>query len=78
VTIAMVGSRASLEFQVWLEDRKNRRTIPHRMEQCGYVPVRNDADKHDGQWRIGGKRQRVYAKSSLAPAERIKAASSLR
>ncbi len=25
----------------WLKDRKNRRTIPHRLEKCGYVPVRN-------------------------------------
>ena len=26
----------------WLDDRKNRRIIPHRLEGCGYTPVRND------------------------------------
>jgi len=49
----------------WLQDRRNSRTIPHRMEACGYVPVRNDADKRDGQWKINGTRQTVYGKSEI-------------
>ena len=60
----------------WLLDRKNRRAIPHRMERCGYVPVRNpDAD--DGLWKVVGKRQTVYAKATLAPREQIAAARSV-
>jgi hypothetical protein len=77
ITIATIYARATGDFSDWLGDRKNRRVIPHRMEQCGYVRVRNDADKHDGQWKINGKRQTVYAKSSLTPAERAAAASRL-
>ena len=53
------------DFRAWLEDRKNRRVIPHRLEKCGYVPVRNDAAV-DGLWKINGKRQVVYARSALS------------
>jgi hypothetical protein len=48
----------------WLDDRKNRRTVPYRLEKCGYVPVRNDVAK-DGLWVINQKRQAIYAKASL-------------
>jgi hypothetical protein len=57
-----------------MRDRKNRRRIPHRLEKCGYVPVRNDTAK-DGLWKINGARQVVYAKSSLTIRERHMAAS---
>jgi hypothetical protein len=42
-------------LQEWLADRKSRRLIPHRLEQCGYVQARNDATK-DGLWVINRKR----------------------
>ncbi len=45
----------------WINDRKNRRTIPHRLEKCGYTPVRNSGAE-DGLWKISGRRQAVYAK----------------
>jgi hypothetical protein len=64
------------DFLAWLRDRKNRRMIPHRLEKCGYVPVRNEAAK-DGLWVIGGKRQVIYAKSTLTTRERITAARDL-
>jgi hypothetical protein len=57
----------------WLMDRRNRRSMPHRMERCGYVPVRNPEAK-DGLWKISGKRSVVYAKSSLTPRDRVTAA----
>jgi hypothetical protein len=63
-------------FQDWIKDRKNRRAMPYRFEQCGYSPVRNDA-ADDGLWKIGGRRQVVYAKSSLSVADRIRAARKL-
>ncbi len=60
----------------WLMDRRNYRAVPHRMERCGYSPVRNpDAD--DGRWRVQGKRQVVYAKARLSPREQIAAARAL-
>jgi hypothetical protein len=63
-------------FHDWVKDRKNRRALPHRFEQCGYVPVRNDT-ANDGLWRINGRRQVIYAKDSLSVADRIRAAREL-
>jgi hypothetical protein len=61
---------------LWLNDRKNRRVIPHRMEACGYVPVRNpDAD--DGLWKIADKRQAMYAKATLSLRDQLEAAAKL-
>jgi hypothetical protein len=54
----------------FLEDRKNRRIIPHRMKACGYVPVRNDVPK-DGLWKIGGARQVIYAKEELTKFQQL-------
>ncbi len=69
-TIAKIASMADGELQFWIMDRKNRRQIPHRLEGCGYVPVRNEAAK-DGLWKIRGARQVVYAKSSMTVRERF-------
>jgi hypothetical protein len=73
VTLEQLISSASEEFSEWLRDRKNRRAIPYRLEQCGYVAVRNDAAK-DGLWKIRGARQAVYAKQELSIKDRITAA----
>ena len=53
----------------WLQDRRNSRQIPHRMEAVGYVRVRND-DAKDGRWKTGG-RVVVYARRELSVGERI-------
>jgi hypothetical protein len=77
VTIAEIAREAARDgadgFYQWIMDRKNRRHLPHRMEQCGYVPVRNDAAK-DGLWAINGKRQVIYGASASSPRDRLKAA----
>ena len=52
-------------------DRKNRRTIPHRLESCGYVPVRNPDRPADGLWTVSGKRQAIYARKELPLREQI-------
>jgi hypothetical protein len=57
----------------WLRDRKNRRLIPHRFEQCGYVPVRNAAAT-DGLFVVDGRRQVIYGRSDLSPTQRQAAA----
>jgi hypothetical protein len=42
ITIARLQAEAvGTDFGQWLTERKNRRIIPHRLENCGYVPVRN-------------------------------------
>jgi hypothetical protein len=66
---------APFEFALWLGDRKNARRIPHRLEACGYVPVRNP-DAKDGLWKIDGTRP-VYARHELSLHERLTAASRL-
>jgi hypothetical protein len=71
------GEMLKTSFAVWLADRKNRRQIPHRFEQCGYTPVRNDAAK-DGLWVIGGMRQVVYALCDLPQRDRLSAANLVR
>ena len=76
ITLARVQDKATGEFQQWLKDRKNRRQIPYRFEQCGYVPVRNDAAA-DGLWSINGRRQVIYAKDSLSLHDRLAAAALL-
>jgi hypothetical protein len=73
LTLARIQSRAEGDFAEWIKDRKNRRMIPHRLENCGYVPVRNP-DAKDGLWVISGKRQTVYAKKSLPSRDQIAAA----
>ena len=78
ITIEMLKEAAGFgtETHDWISDRKNRRIIPHRLERCGYEPVRNEAAK-DGLWKIKGKRQAVYAHCSLSTRERIVAAREL-
>ena len=60
-------------FGRWLSDRKNRRAIPHRFAQCGYVRVRNDAAT-DGLWSICGSRQAIYGRTDLSVHDQFIAA----
>jgi len=76
LTIPAIIRAADGGFLAWITDRKNRRAIPHRMEQCGYVPVRNTS-RQDGRWIIGGNRQVVYARSDLSIRDRFVAAQRL-
>jgi hypothetical protein len=76
VTIARIAEASPIAFAEWLRDRRNSRRIPHRLEQCGYVSVRNPAAK-DGQFIVGGKRCAVYARRTLKLSDQIAHASSL-
>lgn len=69
LTVDDIAFSSSDDFRLWLKDRRNSRTIPHRLATAGYVPVRNDGQS-DGRWKINGKNVVVYAKSSLTPRER--------
>ena len=62
------------DFATWLEDRKNRRQIPHRMEAVGYIPLRNDAAK-DGLWSVGGVRMVIYVRQGITRRDQLAAAS---
>ena len=71
---AIFGDREDLYS--WLTSRKNRRAIPHRMEQCGYIPIRNPSAQK-GLWIIKDKRQVVYVRRELSKNEQIKVAADL-
>jgi hypothetical protein len=77
VSLGRIIDRAEGSFGEWMKDRRNHRTIPFRMEACGYVRVRNPTDKRDGQWKIFGKRQTVYAKADLSVRDQIISARAL-
>jgi hypothetical protein len=68
--LADLQGRVSSEFADWLGDRKNRRIIPHRIEACGYVPIRNP-DANDGLWKLRQRRQVIYAKDDLVVREQL-------
>ena len=79
VTIAQIEREAlstMYDFYNWIADRRNRRAIPHRMEECGYVSIRNDTRK-DGYWLVGGAPQVIYAKAELSVRDRFAAAAQL-
>ena len=77
VTLSRVVTAAiGTEIETWLRDRKNRRAIPHRLEKCGYVPIRNDAAE-SGLWVISGARQVIYGKKIFSISDRFRAASRL-
>lgn len=81
VTLAMLVE-GSARLQFWdlneeLKSGKNRRSIPHKLERVGLIPVRNPDAPKEGNFRIQGKRQVVYAQRSLTAAEQIRAAQAL-
>jgi hypothetical protein len=76
VTLDQVASQATVlqpAFGEWLRDRRNRRSVPHRFESCGYVVVSNPNDT-EGRWKIRGRRYTIYGKSTLTERDRIAAA----
>jgi hypothetical protein len=76
VTLTDLVDYAGTDFKAWLQDRKNRRQMPHRLETAGYVPVRNQ-NAADGLWVLYEKRQVVYARKDLPLRDQLAAASAL-
>jgi hypothetical protein len=76
VTLDMIIINATEGLAEWLRDRKNRRAIPHRLERCGYIPVRN-ADAADGLFKVKGRRQTFYGRADLSIRDRLEAAARL-
>jgi hypothetical protein len=68
-TLAELIGRASEGFAQFLSDLRNRRKFAHRMESCGYEPLRN-GDANDGLWKVNGKRQVIYAQKDLSTQEK--------
>jgi hypothetical protein len=73
VTLDMLARAADSDFALWLRDRRNSRLVPYRLEDAGYVSVRN-AGQTEGRWKVAGKNVAIYAKQGLAMDARIAAA----
>lgn len=76
ITLEQLLVKATGAAAEWLLDRKNRRSIPHRLDRCGYTSVRNP-ETSDGRWRVQGKRRVVYVKASLSLPDQMAAARAL-
>jgi hypothetical protein len=76
VTLTQIKAAAASDLFEWLSDRRNRRTIPHRLEKCGYIVTRN-SDTKQGLWIIQNTRQTIYTKAELSVRERYSAATEL-
>jgi hypothetical protein len=70
VSVLACSAGATLD---WLLDKRYRRSLPHRMERCGYTACRNP-DTKEGLWQINGRRQVIYVKESLPPEQQLRAA----
>jgi hypothetical protein len=55
-TLDKVRSMAQGSLFEWLDDRKNRRVMPHKFERYGYTPVRNETAKGEppcfNEWKL--------------------------
>jgi len=76
IPLSRLIAAAQGELGEWIKDRRNRRVIPHRLESCGYSPIRNDTAK-DGLWKISGRRETIYSKADMTVSKRLAAARQL-
>ncbi len=79
--VPMIRKAASPSFVNWLDERKNWRAIPHRLESCGYTPVRNPRFKYN-RWQYRNheghrKEEAIYSLKILSPRKRESAADAL-
>ena len=76
LTLAQLASAPDGAGLDWLLEHKARRTVPHWLERCGYLPQRNPTAK-DGLWPINKRRQVIYVRTELSVADRHAAARKL-
>lgn len=76
LTVPQLIVKAEDKLSSWLEDQRNARHVPHRLESAGYVAVHCDLNKQ-GYWRVNGRRLAVYAKHELSVQQRVAAARAL-
>lgn len=73
LVLADLIEAANAAMAEWILDRRHRRALPHRLERCGCVSVRNPYSKQ-GLWRVNGQRQMIYVRNDLSPERQLKAA----
>jgi hypothetical protein len=72
-TLRAIAHKAERSFADWLRDRKNSRSIPHKMDECGYRPVRNP-NSQQGRWKVNGRDVAIYVRKQLSVRDAIAAA----
>ena len=61
------------ELTKWLDERRNRKAVSHRLENCGYSAAHNP-DVADGRWRFfDGSKRTVYVRRGLSFRDQVKA-----
>jgi Family of unknown function (DUF5906) len=60
------------ELRFWMKERKSRHLLGKRLDDIGYEAITNP-DTQDGLWKIGGRRQTVYALKRLSRTEQLTA-----
>src|SRR5262245_30927837 len=65
VTIHQVRQVSDASFTEWLTERKNARQASHRLDTCGYQPLRNP-DAKDGLWKVASKPQAIFMRQELS------------
>lgn len=69
-------NRAQGEVKTWLENPATRKIVGHRLEDCGYIRVRNHSNSL-GLWRVDGRYQMIYGRKDLDESTRQSSARSL-
>jgi hypothetical protein len=77
LTLTAVADKSEHSFAEWLRDRRNSRSVPHKMEECGYKSVRNPTAK-SGRWKVNGKDVVIYVRKELSVRDAITAASEVK
>jgi hypothetical protein len=75
--IAEARKRNMVQFADYLDDRRNRKALPHRLKEAGYTVVSNP-DEKGGRWSVGSKRVQVYARQEALERDRRAAVEALR
>jgi hypothetical protein len=73
VTIHQIRQVSDASFTEWLNERRNARLANHRLDTCGYQPLRN-RDAKDGRWKIADRRQVIFMRADLSFNEAMIAA----
>ena len=73
MTLKQISDKADQSFADWLLDRRNSRSVPHKMEECGYRSARNPTAK-SGRWKVRGKDVVIYVRKELSVRDAIAAA----
>jgi len=77
LTLDGLTPHANPELVMWIRDRNNTRNVGRRLDECGYIPVRN-SDEQSGRWKVGGARKTIFGRKDVSLEKRYAAAVELK